>query len=272
MANRVIVGFRDEELNTSKSTISKCNLFSLKFCLAKIFILQEILQMKTAIISGAGGALGSGIKNKFLSKGYFVNGLYHHSPDRTKEPLKENEKDFEVDLLDENAVESLVKEIAAEQKEIDVLVCTAGGFAMNTIEKATAGDLQKQIDLNFKTAYHLVRPVYLQMKKQGRGRIFLTGSRQGLVPSRGTHALAYTISKSMLFTLSEVLNADAKDDVVISMVVPSMIDTPANRRDMPDADFNKWASPDRIAEVIAFYSSDEAKIIREPVIKVYNQS
>lgn len=228
--------------------------------------------MKTAIISGAGGALGSAVRKKFLDKGYFVAGTYRHLPDTTTEPLHNNEKRYVVDLLNESETQKTVEEIVEVQKGIDVLICTAGGFAMSNIEKATYADIQKQIDLNFKTSYHLVRPAFMQMQQQGYGHIFLTGSRQGLYPKLGTHALGYTLSKSLLFSLSQSLNAAAKGDVVVSVVVPSMIDTPANRRDMPDADFSKWASPERIAEVIAFYSSDKAKIIREPVIKVYNQS
>lgn len=228
--------------------------------------------MKTAVISGASGALGSAIRKKLLSENYFVAGLVHRIADQKDQQPETNEKEFEVDLTNEKDTEKIVKEILNLQKEIDVLVCTAGGFAGNSIQNATSADIQRQIDMNFKTAYHLVRPVFDQMKRQGRGRIFLTGSRQGLHPSSGKSAIAYTISKSMLFSLAEILNADSDKNVTVSVVVPSIIDTPANRRDMPDADFTKWATPEQIAEIISYYASDKASVIREPVIKVFNKA
>ena len=111
------------------------------------------------------------------------------------------------------------------------------------------------------------------MMKQGNGRIFLIGSRQGLNILKGKSALAYSFSKSLLFRLAELLNAEAKGkNVVASVIVPSIIDTPSNRESMPDANFSDWVTPSAIADVIYFYSSDEGNAIREPVIKMYGKS
>jgi NAD(P)-dependent dehydrogenase (short-subunit alcohol dehydrogenase family) len=127
--------------------------------------------------------------------------------------------------------------------------------------------------LNFQTAYNIARPVFLQMMKQGSGRIFLIGSRQGLNILKGKGALAYSLSKSLLFRLAELLNAEAKGkNVVVSVIVPSTIDTPQNRESMPDADFSSWVTASQIADIIYFYSSGESSAIREPVIKVYGKS
>ena len=89
--------------------------------------------------------------------------------------------------------------------------------------------------------------------------------------SKGT--LAYGLAKSLIFRLAELMNEEAKGhDVVTSVIVPSTIDTPANRASMPDADFSKWVTPEAIADVIYFYCSDAGAALREPVIKVYGNS
>ena len=85
--------------------------------------------------------------------------------------------------------------------------------------------------------------------------------------------VAYGLSKSLIFRLAEMMNDEAKGtNVVTNVVAPSTIDTPSNRKSMPDADFSKWVTPEAIADVIYFHCSDEATIMREPVIKVYGNS
>ena len=85
--------------------------------------------------------------------------------------------------------------------------------------------------------------------------------------------VAYGLAKSLIFRLAELMNAEAKGtNVVTSVIVPSTIDTPQNRKSMPDADPTKWVKPEAIADVIYFYCTDAAAVLREPVIKVYNNS
>ncbi len=224
---------------------------------------------KTAIISGANGALGSVIVRKFLEMGFFVNAFYHST---IRESDNETFKGFSVNLLEEDETKKAVDEIIRERSTIETLVCTAGGFQMGNIEKTETADLQKQYRLNFLTAYHIVQPVYLQMKKQGFGRIFLIGSRQGLDTHHSVNTIAYGLAKSLLFHLADILNEDSKGKVVTSVVVPSTIDTKANRDSMPGADFSKWISPEEIADIIAFYNSRSANAIRNPVIQVFGES
>lgn len=224
---------------------------------------------KNVVVSGADGVLGSAIVKKLSEKGFKVAGIYHR---KNGDASPEISLSIVADLMNEQTSETATQQILNAMKSIDVLVCTAGGFAMNTIKNASASDIQKQLNLNFFTAYNLVKAFYSHMKEQGFGRIFLIGSRQGLSPQNGAQTLAYTLSKSLLFALADALNADKESNVVVSVVVPSIIDTPTNRKSMPDADFTKWVSPDAIARVIAFYSSDEASIIKQPVIKVFNHA
>lgn len=221
---------------------------------------------KTAIISGANGALGSVLVQKFLNNSYYVAGLYHSQVETFTE---KNFNGYTVNLLDEDATSNTVQEIISKGSKIDVLVCTAGGFASGNIDNTHNAELQKQYQLNFLTAYNLVQPVYLQMKKQGYGKIFLVGSQQGLTSYKATNAIAYGLSKSLLFHLAEILNKDSHGKVIISVVVPSIIDTKANRESMPDEDFSKWVTPEEIANIILFYSSDAANAIREPILKIF---
>jgi NAD(P)-dependent dehydrogenase (short-subunit alcohol dehydrogenase family) len=148
-----------------------------------------------------------------------------------------------------------------------------GGFAMGKIAETRSSDILKQYKLNFETAYHTARPVFLQMIKQKTGRIFLIGSKPGLDARNGKGMVAYGLAKLLIFRLAELMNDEAKGtNVVTNVIVPSTIDTPQNREAMPDADFSKWVRPEAIADVIYFYCSEAASIVREPVIRVYGNS
>jgi NAD(P)-dependent dehydrogenase (short-subunit alcohol dehydrogenase family) len=99
------------------------------------------------------------------------------------------------------------------------------------------------------------------------------GARPALDPLAGKTAVAYSLSKSLLFQLATVLNADAGGkDVVTHVVVPSTIDTPNNRKFMPNADFDNWVKPGQLAEIFHFICSDGSAPVREPVWKVYNNA
>jgi NAD(P)-dependent dehydrogenase (short-subunit alcohol dehydrogenase family) len=111
------------------------------------------------------------------------------------------------------------------------------------------------------------------MMKQNGGRIFLIGSRPGLDATDSKGMVAYGLGKSLIFRLAELLNDEGEaQGVVTSVVVPSTIDTPQNRKAMPKADFNRWVKPEEIADTIYYYASDAAKSIREPVIKMFGNS
>jgi NAD(P)-dependent dehydrogenase (short-subunit alcohol dehydrogenase family) len=127
--------------------------------------------------------------------------------------------------------------------------------------------------INFETAYYVARPVYNQMLARGKGRIVLMGARPALAPVEGKTSVAYALSKSLLFQLAEILNADAKGkNVVTHVVVPSTIDTPNNRKWIPNADFDSWVKPEQLAEIFNLICSDAGTPLRYPVWKVYNNS
>lgn len=229
--------------------------------------------MKTAIVTGASGNMGQAVVKKFLSKGFKVIGT---AVPTDPADLGFNDDNFEkvvVDLMNEADAASFVKEIIEKYTKIDVVVSTVGGFAMGSIAETKTTDILKQYKLNFETAYNVVRPSFIQMLKQNNGRIFMVGSRPGLSAKNGKGMVAYTLGKSLIFRLAELMNDEAKGkNVVTSVLVPSSIDTPQNRKSMPDADPSTWVKPEAIADTIYFYCSDAAGAVREPVIKLYNNA
>jgi NAD(P)-dependent dehydrogenase (short-subunit alcohol dehydrogenase family) len=229
--------------------------------------------MKRAIVTGASGNLGQAVVRQLLADGYKVTGtLVPNDP-----PLQGFDEDrfstVTADLMDEDATTSFVREITSGGLPLDVAVLTVGGFAMGDISATGSGDIRKQLRLNFETAYNVARLVFARMVEQGKGRIFFIGSRPGLDMKQSKGMVAYGLAKSLLFRLAELMNEEAKGkNVVCSVIVPSTIDTPQNRNSMPDADPEKWVKPEAIAKIISFYCSDAADVLREPVIKVYNNS
>ena len=227
---------------------------------------------KTIIITGAGGNLGQAVAKKFVDESYTVIGTVHNKSTSSESSTRSFEE-VTIDLLNEESCQKFVQDVIEEQGKIDVAVLTAGGFAMGNVESTSTKEIYKQYQLNFETTYNIARFIFKQMMQQNNGRIFLIGSRQGLEASKGKGAIAYTLSKSLIFRLAEILNAEAKGkNVVTTVIVPSTIDTPQNRKSMPDADFSSWVKPSDIADTIFFYSGETANAIKEPVVKIFNRS
>jgi NAD(P)-dependent dehydrogenase (short-subunit alcohol dehydrogenase family) len=229
--------------------------------------------MKTAIVTGSSGNLGQAVVKKFLTEGYYVVGTIVPNDPVTIDIKDKNFETQVADLMNEDASQKFVESVIAKQGSIDAAILTVGGFAMGKISETKTADIDKQYKLNFETAYNVARPVFIQMIKQNSGRIFLIGSKPGLDHRNGKGMVAYSLAKSLIFRLAEQMNDEAKgSDVVVSVIVPSTIDTPQNRKSMPDTDPNKWVKAEAIADVIYFYCTGQAAVLREPIIKVYNNS
>lgn len=229
--------------------------------------------MKTVIITGASGNMGQAVVQKFIDEGYKVIAtVVANDPVQINFPEVSFEK-YVVDLMDETDAQKFAASIILKYGAVDAAVLTVGGFAMGNIIDTKTSDITKQFQLNFETAYNIAQPIFTQMMKQQNGRIFLIGSKPGLDAKAGKGMVAYSLAKSLIFHLADLMNEEAKGcNVVTSVVVPSTIDTGQNRKSMPDADFSSWVQPAAIAEAIYFYCSDAAKALREPVIKIYNNA
>jgi len=229
--------------------------------------------MKVVIVTGATGNMGQSVVKKFIEEGYFVIGtVIHNDPTPINFPADKFEK-IVVDLGDEDKSEKFVESVISKHKSIDVAVLTVGGFAMGSIRETKTRDVSEQYKLNFETAYNVARSVFVQMLQQNSGRIFIIGSKPGLNPKNGKGMIAYGLAKSLIFRLAELMNDEAKGkNVVTTVVVPSTIDTIPNRKAMPDANFDNWVKPEAIANVIYWHCTDDAGVLREPVLKVYNKA
>jgi len=206
--------------------------------------------MKTAIVTGTSGNLGQAVVKKYLTENFDVEGIGSLSIDS---PYYHT---VAVNLSDEIAAGEWIQSVISKHATIDVAVLTVGGFAMDDIAHTNSSAIAKQYQLNFETAYNVARPVVDQMMKQGSGRIFLIGSKAGLNMKNSKGMVAYGLSKSLLFRLSELMNDEAAGTGVKTVViVPSTIDTPQNRAAMPGADFSKWQTPEFIANTIFTLSS-----------------
>jgi len=227
----------------------------------------------TALITGVSGNLGQAVAKKFLQEGYLVAGTV--LPD-DRLPLNFPADKFEkivVDLTDTQAAENSVESLIKKHGAIDAAILTVGGFAMGSVAQTGTEAIRKQYQLNFETTYNVVRPLFVHMLQQKRGRIFMIGSKPGLSAKNGAGMIAYGLAKSLIFRLAELMNEEAKgSEVVTSVVVPSTIDTAINRRSMPDANFDNWVKPEKIAEAIYWYCTEAAAAIREPVIKLYHNA
>jgi NAD(P)-dependent dehydrogenase (short-subunit alcohol dehydrogenase family) len=228
---------------------------------------------KVAVVTGSSGNLGQEVVKKFIAEGYKVIAtVIPNDPAPMDFPADSFEK-VVVDLMNEESSASFIQSVIEKYKSIDAAVLTVGGFAMGKVADTKAADIYKQYKLNFETAYHVARPVFAQMLTQTSGRIFLIGSRPGMDAKNGKGMIAYGLAKSLIFRLAELMNDEAKgQNVVTSVIVPSTIDTPQNRKSMPDANFSNWVKAEEIADTIYYYCSDVAGSLREPVIKVYGDA
>jgi NAD(P)-dependent dehydrogenase (short-subunit alcohol dehydrogenase family) len=196
---------------------------------------------RVVFVTGSSGNLGKAITRKFLAEGDKVIGTL--LPEEVYSPTI-SEKGLEtrhIDLFNETETTAIIEAAIRDFGGVDIAVLTAGGFKMGDIAHTETADIYQQLRLNFETTYNAARPIFLQMLKKGRGQIFMTGSRPGMDMRNGKGLVAYSLSKSLIFRLSEIMNEEAKGtDVVVSVLVPSTIDTPQNRKSMPDVDFSAW--------------------------------
>lgn len=229
---------------------------------------------KTVIITGATGNLGGAVTQAFITAGYKVIGTIEPGKRREENKGHDQLKFIEVDLTDEAKTRGFVEDVHQTQGEIAACVMLVGGFGMGDLAATSSEDIAQMINLNFNTAYHTARPVLEAMKTQSvMGRLVFVGAKPALNPGSAGGVTAYALSKSMVIQLASIINGDAKaHNATATVVVPSIIDTPPNRKAMPDANFEDWVKPEKIASTIVFACSEEGSELRGSVLKVYGNS
>ena len=229
---------------------------------------------KVVLITGGTGALGRQVSLSFLKSNAVV--AITHVTDRetpqlesTLGDLMKNVMLIKADIGDEGQVEKTVSDVVKKYGQIDVLINVVGGYlGGKKVTEMTEKEWDLMMNLNLKTAFLTSKHVVEQMVKQGSGKVVHVAARLGLKGIAGNSA--YGASKSGLIRLVESLSDEVKDkNINVNCIMPSIIDTGANRKDMPDADFSKWVKPSEIARVLLFLASDDSKPIHGAAIPVY---
>jgi len=231
-------------------------------------------QDQVIVVTGAAGNLGQAVACAFQPTGAHLV-LVDRKPDRLPAlyPDLSGSPDHllatSVDLQDEEAIGSLVDRVIERFGRIDVLVNTVGGYrAGKPVHQTSVEDWDFLLALNARTAFIVSHALVPTMLDQGEGRIVHVASRAGL--KGGSRAAAYSASKSALLRLTESLSAELKrKGIRVNCVLPGTIDTPQNREAMPNGKFDRWVTPEAVADAILFLVSDAARGIHGAAIPVY---
>lgn len=235
--------------------------------------MSERFAGQVALIAGGTGELGRAVTAGFLEDGAIAIVSYRQQSefDALSQPSDSNVSRLEgriVDVTNEAAVRQFVEGIVSKHGRLDVLVNAVGGYAAGrALWETDASVLRQMLSLNLMSGYVLCRAVSSMMLRQRRGAIVNVASMAAV-----NHAAAsaeYAASKSAAVAMIDSLAADLKGTGVrANSILPSIIDTEANRKAMPDADYGKWPTPQDIARVILFLCSDDAKLINGASIPV----
>jgi 3-oxoacyl-[acyl-carrier protein] reductase len=219
---------------------------------------------KIVVVTGASGALGRVVAASALAKGARVAGIDHAASavNATSEHLDLGG----VDLTDAAAAKKAIDAAISHFGRLDALINIAGGFAFETTFEGDPKTWQRMYALNVMTALNASRSAIPHLTKSNAGRIINVGAMGALQSGAGMGP--YAASKAGVHRLTEALAAEWKGKITVNAVLPSIIDTPANRSSMPGADFAKWVRPEELAEVILFLASDAASAVTGALLPV----
>ena len=225
------------------------------------------------LVAGGTGGLGRAVSLAFLEAGATVIVTYRGQAefDALKSSAGANASHLEgqsVNVLDEAALQGFVSGLIAKQGRLDALVNAVGGYSAGApLWEMDATALDQMLSLNLRSGYLLARAVVPIMLKQGSGAIVNVAATAAF--NHMASASEYVASKAAAVAMIDSLAADLKGSGVrANSILPSIIDTLANRQAMPDADHAKWPKPAEIARVILFLCSDDAKLVQGAAIPV----
>lgn len=212
----------------------------------------KFIIVKHVVITGAAGQLGRVVCREFINAGYFVHALVSKNYTSELDFKSEFISVHKLDLTDSLEVEEFINFLKQSNVPVYAALFLAGGYAEGTIENTTKEQITKMMQLNFDTAFYISKLLFIEMSTVNSNRyLFFIGARPAVEIEKGSHAIAYTLSKSALVNLAQLYNLTPGNKFVHShVIVPSVIDTPLNRAQMPDADFKQWISPETISEQI----------------------
>lgn len=232
---------------------------------------------KNVVITGAAGNLGGAAARAFAGAGANL-ALIDNRPDRLAElfpDLKEKGGTLLIgntDVTHPASVGKMVDLIMGQWERIDVLLNIAGGYRGGApVHETSPEDWDFIMNLNAKSVFLVAGAVVPHMIEQGYGKVVNVAASRGLQGTKNNGA--DSAAKSAVIRLTESLAAELKDhNINVNCIIPRTLDTPANRKAMPNADFSKWASPAQVAEVMLFLASDASSVIQGAAIPVYGRA
>jgi NAD(P)-dependent dehydrogenase (short-subunit alcohol dehydrogenase family) len=224
---------------------------------------------KVVLVTGANGGLGTYVTQAFLDAGATVVGASR----------KIQQSDFDnptftaqsAEISTREGAKVLVDQVVARFGKLDVLAHTVSGFAGDqSIEDTDDATFQSMFDLNLNCVFHILRAAVPALRKMGHGRIIAIGSRAALEPSAGVGA--YSASKAAMVSLIRTVALENKDaGLIANVILPGTMDTPANRKAIPNADVSRWVQPASVAELVVWLASEAGKDVNGSVIPVYGK-
>jgi NAD(P)-dependent dehydrogenase (short-subunit alcohol dehydrogenase family) len=231
------------------------------------------LENKVAMITGGTGALGKAVTRAFLDAGASVVVIYHTAANRA-ELLSflggEHERltSLSADITQEDQVKDFAQKVFDQFGRIDILAHLAGGYIGDIpVAQMEETTWDYMMALNLKSTFFCCKAALAHMLDQEYGKIVTVGARGGVAPFPG--GAAYAVSKAGVHALTQAIASEVRGkNININAVLPSTIDSPANRQAMPQANFSEWVKPDDLAKVILFLASDAANEINGALIPV----
>jgi NAD(P)-dependent dehydrogenase (short-subunit alcohol dehydrogenase family) len=223
----------------------------------------------SVLVTGGTGALGSAVTRAFLEGGWRVVVPWVAEEELGRLEEHERLELVRADLFDADAVAGVVERAGPSLRAVVNLV---GGFAMHgRVHETPVETFEEQLRLNLRPTYLVCSAAIPHLLAAGGGAIVCVSSRAARKPFPG--AAGYVVSKAAVLALVDALDAEYREDAIrVNAVLPSVIDTPANRRSMPDADFESWVAPAEIARTIRFLCSDDASVVSGGHLPVYGRA
>lgn len=225
---------------------------------------------RTIVVTGAKGALGGEVVNRFVQYGDEVVGwdIEAPGPGSVVDDERRNTLSWmKVDMRDAGAIEDAVETVEQEIGPIDAFIHCAGGFRWSHIEDLSTADIDFLVDVNLRSSLYAARSVMGRMKDRQRGRVIFISSRSTNSPGAGEGA--YAATKAGLNALTRSLADEVKEaEITVNALQPSVIDTPANREDMPKADFSTWVPRGELVDLVEYLIGEKARSISGSLIAV----
>lgn len=227
------------------------------------------LEGREIVVTGGTGALGRAAVRLFVKEGARV-----HIP-AFERKVDEKALGFSgavsvttgIDLSDAKAVQGFYEKLPPLWASVHI----AGGFAFSPLESTTEEVLRQQFEMNAASAYLCCQAATANMRKASQGgRLVNVSAKPALEPRAGANVTAYAMAKAGVAALTAALAEELKKDrIAVNAIAPSIIDTPANRKDMPDADFGTWVKPEAIANLLLQLCDPGAEAVSGAIVPIY---